>query len=204
MYYVFMSNYLYVGLDGEMSGNEILTGSKLIQIGFAIGKPHRSGVITFNQNINPGEMEWQQRASEVHGITREQIVTFDDPFTADDKCYKFLVDNGADTKSRAKTIPIGFNVGAFDMPFVKQLLPKTSSLFSRQTVDLNAVCFALGESINWEGKPAGMKMMKMLSKAYADEIVSKIEGDDWHAHNAAYDAAQAYYCFEYLTELVKG
>lgn len=197
-----MSSPTYVGLDGEMSAANLDEGGKLIQIGFALWRGHNDDQIVFTKTINPApeEMLWEEEAAAVHKITREEIAEAADRYTADADCYAFLVGSGAGTKRRAKTIAVGFNVGAFDMPFVRHMLPKTNSLFSRQTVDLNAVCFALSIHTRFAGKLITMGAWKTLAKEYAAEQSKVLSHRDWHPHNAGYDASNALYAFEFLSK----
>lgn len=184
--------YMFVGLDGEMSGTELSDGARLIQIGLAL--PNAAYVA----NINPGEMSWDPEAEAVHKIPRENLPSNPNADVVDANAYSFLVSLGADPKRRNKTIPVGWNVGSFDMPFVKETLPNLNSLFSRRTVDLNALCFALdGKEEN--GMRVNAETWKARSKEYA---IKKIGYED--AHNAGWDAKMSLYCFEYLSMQMKG
>lgn len=200
-----MSDVIYLGLDGEMSGADIELGCKLIQIGFAMFNGKSMSLVSFGSGINPcnvglDEMAWQEEAAGVHQLTKEQIAEFPDMYTVDKHCYTWLVAYGADEKSRRKTIPVGFNVGAFDMPFVRATLPKTASLISRQTLDLNALCFGLSIATPYEGSLMTMNGWKRKAKEFADEKITASTNSDWRAHNAEYDAVHALYCLQFLTE----
>lgn len=181
-------SFLYVGLDGEMSSSELDKGGRLLQIGLAL----ESGA-SYVAMINPGEMLWDEKAVAVPGFSRSDLPSYVNSEEVDKNAYDFLVAQGADPKRRTKTVPVGWNVGAFDMPFVRETLPLTYSLFSRRTVDLNALCFALNgkNNLNFES-------WKKRSKEYA---IEKIGYED--AHDAAWDAKMSLYCFEYLSNAMK-
>jgi hypothetical protein len=182
-------SFMYVGLDGEMSSSELDRGGRLLQIGLAL----ENGA-SYSAMINPGEMLWDEKAVSVPGFTRDMLPLMPNFEDVDRNAYEFLVAQGADPRRRTKTVPVGWNVGAFDMPFVRTTLPATYSLFSRRTVDLNAICFALDgeDNLNFES-------WKKLSKEYA---IEKIGYED--AHDAGWDAKMSLYCFEYLSNNLKG
>lgn len=180
--------FMFVGLDGEMSGTELSEGARLIQIGLALDNA------AYTANINPGELSWDPEAEAVHKIPRESLPSEPNADVTDANAYSFLVSLGADPKRRNNTIAVGWNVGSFDMPFVKETLPQLNSLFSRRTVDLNALCFALdGKEEN--GMRVNAETWKKRSKEYA---IEKIGYED--AHNAGWDAKMSLYCFYYLRE----
>jgi len=180
-------SYLFLGLDGEMSSSELSEGGKLIQIGVSTAEG-----INRSYTMNPGECQWSERAFEVHGITLESLQSAPLPDEVDSQVYDWLIAIGADTNNRGKTIPVGFNVGAFDMPFVKDSLPKTYSLFSRRTVDLNALCFALDYKEE-NGMPVKAETWKKKAKDYAIEKIGME-----NQHDAGWDSLMHIYCFEYL------
>jgi hypothetical protein len=182
---------MYIGLDGEMSSSELAEGGKLIQIGISTAEG-----INRSYTMNPGECQWSEEAEAVHGLTREELRFSLSPTEIDEDLYGFLMSIGADPKRRSKTIPVGFNVGAFDMPFVKDSLPKSYSLFSRRTVDLNALCFALDYKEE-NGMPVKAATWKKRAKAYA---IEKIGTEN--QHDAGWDAEMHYYCFEYLKGVI--
>lgn len=178
---------IYVGLDGEMSGTDLQHGSRLIQIGFAL----ENGA-TYTSYINPGEMTWSEEAEGVHKISQDRIPEFPLALDVDQAVYTFLTIHGASQKKRGRTIPVGWNVGSFDMPFVKFSLPLSYTLFSRRVVDLNSLCFALDglNNLNFDS-------WKKRSKEYA---IEKIGYED--AHDAGWDARMSLYCFEFLKEKI--
>ena len=186
-------SFLFLGLDGEMSSSELSEGGKLIQIGVSTAECR-----TRSWTMNPGECQWSEQAFAVHGITRRRLSSSPSPAEVDAQLYEFLIAIGADANNRGKTIPVGFNVGAFDMPFVKDSLPKSYSLFSRRTVDLNALCFALDYKEE-NGMPVKAETWKKRAKAYAIEQIGA-----QNQHDAGWDSLMHIYCFEYLRQLIKG
>jgi hypothetical protein len=170
-----------------MSSSELAEGGKLIQIGLSTEDGYQ-----VSMNMNPGECQWSERAFEVHGITLESLQSAPLPDEVDSQVYDWLIAIGADTNNRGKTIPVGFNVGAFDMPFVKDSLPKTYSLFSRRTVDLNALCFALDYKEE-NGMPVKAETWKKKAKEYA---IKKIGTEN--QHDAGWDSLMHIFCFEFL------
>ena len=121
---------IFIGLDGEMTGNDIHAGAKLIQIGLTIRDDR--GMQTFTQGLCPvGFMDgWQLEAAKVHGITKEDIEQFPSQYAVDNFAVDWLIRHGATYQTRMKNVAVGFNVAGFDMPYVKQHLPKTFDLLS--------------------------------------------------------------------------
>ena len=186
---------IYIGLDGEMSDKNIDDGAALIQIGFAI--IDGSTIHTFSSTMNPIDMYWTQSAFEVHKITREEVDRAPTCYEVDVLAYDWLVNRGLNPDKRIKNVPVGFNVSAFDIPFLRKYMPKTNTLFSRRTADLNAICFAL------DGKDGmGMEAWKKRAKKYALEQMEDTYGNN--AHNAGWDAIMHIKCFEFLSNTAKG
>lgn len=191
----------FIGLDGEMTSSELANGGALIQIGFAAFVDGKLETNSFS--INPywdgDDVDWSEQAAAVHGIPREDVFSFDPPALVDLGAYVWMQKVlGAKESKRASNIPVGFNVGAFDMPFVQKFLPKTFSLFSRRTVDLNALCFALDGKVD-NGMPVKFETWKKRAKVYA---IEKIGNEN--QHDAGWDAIMHLYSFEYLSSQIKG
>jgi len=186
-------SFLYIGLDGEMSSADLAKGGKLIQIGIGFSSGE-----SFVSDINPGKMQWNPIAAKVHNIPEERVAQAPLPAEVDGALYDWLASMGVDPDVRGRNTPVGWNVGAFDMPFVHDLLPRSASLFSRRTVDLNAICFALEGRVH-NGMPVKASTWKKMSKAYA---IDKIGHEN--AHDAGWDALMHIHCFDYLAATVRG
>jgi hypothetical protein len=187
---------IYIGLDGEMSSANIDEGSALIQIGFAIIRD--DGIQSFSSTMNPiGPFYWSEQAFGVHKITKEEIHLAPSRYEIDELAYQWLVNKGLNPDKRIKSVPVGFNVSGFDIPFVRKFMPKTNTLFSRRTADLNAICFALDGKDGWSSDA-----WKKRAKKYALEQMLEPYGNN--AHNAGWDAIMHIKCFEYLQAVIKG
>ena len=182
----------YIGIDGEMSGTDIEIGHKLIQIGMAKyvdGKIASIGVM-----LNPGIMTWSEQAEEVHQFSRDYVEKMgEDPAMVD----QMLADWANPTKQKRDYVMVGFNVGSFDKPFIKQQLPITYGKFSRRCVDLNSVIFSMSET------NSQFERIKGRSKDYAfEKMDGMFDGFKDRQHDAEYDAVMSLYCFEYLRKII--
>ena len=184
----------FVGLDGEMSGSEIDKGAALIQIGFALW--NKENVEMIHMNMNPGEMTWSEEAEKVHNIPISSVKKSSAVEQVDKNAYEWLFKRGLRPEYRTTQIAVGFNVGSFDMPFLRKYMPLTASLFSRRTVDLNALCFAL------DGKH-GLNSLeyKKQAKSYAIKQIGPIGLAE---HNAGYDSLIHLYGYRYLSKIIWG
>ena len=189
---------LFVGIDGEMSCPDMDRGGQLIQIGLAVEVAGAIESIVFL--IKPTEgMYWEEAAAEVHGIPLEDLHGYGiHRDMVDDAVYRWLVNHGANPNRRAKTIPVGFNITGFDMPFIKETLPKTYSLFSKRTAELNGMLWLLHGKVD-SGMPVNFDTWKKRSMDYA---ASKL--DDFKPHDAEWDAKRHLLCYEYLQSVILG
>lgn len=183
----------YIGLDGEMSSADIETGGKLIQIGMA--KIVDGQMESIGYLLNPGVMDWSEEAEAVHQFTKSQIESDgEDPAVVD----PILADWANRTTERRDFVMVGFNVGSFDRPFIKQSLPILFGRFSRRSVDLNSLIFALSDT------NSQFERIKGRSKDYAfEKMYGMFDGFKDRQHDAEYDAVMSLYCFEYIRTLMK-
>ena len=176
-----------------MSGNDIEAGARLIQIGMA--KYSDDKMTSIGKLLNPGLMSWSDEAESVHQFTKEYIEQNGyDPATVDEELAQW-----ANPKSQRRDfVMVGFNVGSFDRPFVKQCLPILFNKFSRRSVDLNSVIFSMSET------NTQFERIKGRSKDYAfEKMEGMFDGFKDRQHDAEYDAAMSLYCFEYLRGIIK-
>ena len=89
-------------------------------------------------------------------------------------------------------IAVGWDVAAVDLPYISHYLPRFAALLSRQTVDLNAVCFTIAgdASFRW-------KSLRRNAERHAEEELGRA---DWH--DAGFDAAAALSSWNYLRALI--
>jgi hypothetical protein len=185
-----------IGLDGEMSDSELADGAVLIQIGVAFDATERFSALL---GWPDGSYFKTDRAMAVHGIDPVAIAEADPPAEVDAQLEAWLLARGADSEKRA-LVPVGYNVGAFDLPFVAAYLPRTSQLLSRRVVDLNAFCLAYEGQVPYEGSLPTFSGWKRLAKRYAAEKLAAV-GLEESWHDAGYDAAAAILQVAFFTSL---
>jgi hypothetical protein len=186
-----------IGLDGEMSDSELTDGAVLVQIGVAFDATERfSALLGW-----PVDSYFKtDRAMDVHGIDAAAIAAADPPGEVDAQLEQWLLARGADSDKRA-LIPVGYNVGAFDLPFVRAYLPRTSQLLSRRVVDLNAFCLAYEGRVPYKGSMPTFSGWKRLAKRYSVEKLAAV-GLEENWHDVGYDAASAILQLEFFASLV--
>ncbi|MEI6624161.1 MAG: hypothetical protein WCP28_19890 [Actinomycetes bacterium] len=190
---------MIIGLDGEMSGNDLARGSALIQVGLAMWTP--SGIDVFSQLLNPGPMLWQADAEAIHGIRRASVEAAAPAVEVDTAASAWLVRHGAPPAHRA-VIATGFNVAGFDLPFFGTYLPATMALISRRSIDLNAICFTLA---GWDpvapDTARGWAGWRRSARSYAATELEAL-GVQGGAHDAGWDAAEALLAFRWLRQQI--
>ena len=188
---------VFVGLDGEMTGGSRVVGGlpRLCQIGLSLGAND-----SFGSDIGwqVGDYTYEQEALNVNGFTHDRIISGPPAAEVDEAMYKWLTEHGIGPRDG---VPVGFAVGSFDMPFVRETLPKSADLFTRRCVDLTAICFAIEEARRtFEQTPnnalmrSRWKQPSRAAKAYAEKVMGKAQ---WH--DAEFDAIAALLCFQYLS-----
>jgi hypothetical protein len=88
---------------------------------------------------------------------------------------------------------------------VRLVLPRTAALFSRRTVDLNALCFTL-EGLPYEGTAPGWSGWKRMASTYAERVIAGLPAgpDGFAAHDAGYDALLHLFAWRFLRAAAHG
>lgn len=198
---------LVFGLDGEMTEANIADGGRMFQIGIAAhtgadGEP--AGIPdTFSALFCPGRVyAWSPRAEGVHGYTQEEVEAAAPAGEVDEALCAWLLERGAQESSRGGMLAVGFNVGSFDMPHMALVLPRAHALFSRRTIDLNALCFTLDGHV-YGGSPASWSGWKRMAKSYAERTIHA-SGRSGAEHDAGYDALLHLHAWRFLRAAVHG
>ena len=90
-------------------------------------------------------------------------------------------------------IPVGFNVGTFDMAWIKVHMPELHKKFGYRSVDLNSLMIA--EAVN---RKSHLLELKKWYKKKTESSALRICQDG--AHNALFDAAQAIFILQQYTQ----
>lgn len=176
----------FVGLDVETTGTE-LGKSALVQIGIALPN------ITYVRDVRDplvttGEIVPDPEALKINGFTmgriqKAQRIEEVDLILAD----RLKEDHGITEKS---LIAVGWNVGGFDLPFIRRDMPRVSQFFHYRVVDLNSIVFLLA------GNGPNYDRFKEQLKKEAETRVTSTAG--WH--DAGFDAEASLAAFQVLIE----
>lgn len=102
-------------------------------------------------------------------------------FTEPTSTYNFILSK---LQKESSILPIGFNIGTFDMMFIKKYLPEFNKLFSYRAVDLNSIIYMEAE-VN---KVPYEKLKKYYSKKFEVN------------HNALDDCRKAYEVYKEIVD----
>lgn len=199
----------FIGVDLETSGSSH-SRSAPIQIGIA----NDSGMIfdsyiggwLFDPALQTADgqrtHEWSEEAYGIHGIPRSRLLSAPFAKEADVQAAYWIEDNvGGPGKG---IIAVGWNVAAFDFPFIREYLPKTAGSMAYRSVDLNAIIFGITQAGlgDWDGKPWTYYRLKSFVKdAAASRIMQQTDMQvQWH--DAGYDALAGLYAFYELQEVL--
>ncbi|MDQ3646578.1 MAG: hypothetical protein M3345_06540 [Actinomycetota bacterium] len=122
----------FIGVDGEMTGTDGPAVHQLIQIGVATAPDE-----VFVSDIGYDKWSENPESMAVHGFSAERIRAAPRADAVDAELCGWLGDKVVG--SGRGLIAVGWNVAAFDLPYVRQYLPRFSSHLSGRSVDLNAV-----------------------------------------------------------------
>src|SRR3990167_5804468 len=184
--------YRFVSLDGEMTGaQKVLDFYReyaLIQIGLAVTPD-----VVFVSDIGHQTYSGTKEAREVNKFTHERIKAGPAPAEVDKALVDFVA--AQIPGEHVRLIPVGWNVGQFDVPFVRYWLPDFARLLGYRSVDLNAVTYTAAKVTG-----RAYDKIKDAAKRYAERVLARPK----NFHDAGYDAAAALASWEYLIKLLGG
>lgn len=181
-----------IGLDFETSGSDIDAGAVPIQIGIAFRPNPDEDLVVLDRyiggwNWKDGSATWDKESEEVHGIPKEMLNDAPPAWKIDIALANELL---GFIGPRMWNLPVGWNVGGFDMPFVRRYFPNLSRILSYRSVDLTPLVIALSG-----GHEGTYKEVKKQAKTWA---ANQIGGYQWH--DAGFDAEAALHAYQWLTE----
>jgi len=188
-----MKNIIFAGLDGEMTGS-IVNEHELIQIGLAFSENEKYvskiGWDTFN--YNPESLE-------VIGVNVKDIKNWPKAKSVDLDLVDWL--NKMNVKKNS-IIPVGWEVAAFDRPFIKKTLPKFYTYLHHHSVELNSVVYTFGSTMPYLGKRPKAYLWKKMAK-FSAVFNIKCEEARWpKSHDAGEDAYMSLTSWRWLRNII--
>jgi oligoribonuclease (3'-5' exoribonuclease) len=177
-----------IGLDIETSTNNTLSGV-IIQIGVAFYKNNEiyseqwsvKYPISYWNNDN-----WSLESSQVHNISKQYL---DQSSNNIEELDAILYNYLKSLNSEAIFIPVGFNVGSYDLMFIKKEMPKLHSILSHRTIELNTLFLIQSKKGDYINRNWSEKKKHTINKIIAKLGENKL-------HSAGFDALLALHILE--------
>ncbi|KKL89330.1 hypothetical protein LCGC14_1915790 [marine sediment metagenome] len=187
-----MRDFDIISLDLETSGTDEEETTIL-----SIGCVRLSDLQPFYADIRHKSLTVVPEAMRVNGIditkvdgpTRQPLSKVDEAVRAWLRSDEFYQEGKTYT-----LVPMGMNVGTFDMEFVREHLPKSAALFGYRSMDLNSMIFAEAVRTNVPFKHV-KRAAKMIGTSYAHAHVPNLG-----PHHALWDAYSNIGVFHYLED----
>lgn len=183
-----------VGLDIETSGSDANV-HEVLQVGASFG-PFRD----FSSYIKPpADCVWDPEAKALLGWPDNLLDDAPSTHEVDAALARFLTQNGP----LHRVVPVGWNVGSFDVPFLRlNGFGATSKILGYQALDLNSLTFSVvaaesrmnGSTFECES----FKGVKDAAKKFAKDVLDT-RGDRRVPHDGLSDAQAALLEHRYLT-----
>jgi DNA polymerase III epsilon subunit-like protein len=198
----------FIGVDLETSGSSH-EDSAPIQVGIAndsgmIFDSYIGGWSWVDGYVNGKRRHvWSDEAFGIHGIPKGRLYGMPSADLVDAQGAYWIEDNvGGPSKG---IIAVGWNVAAFDFPFIREYLPRTAASMAYRSVDLNAIIFGITQAglADESGKPWTYYRLKSVVKdAAAARILAQTDKPmQWH--DAGYDALAGLYAFYELQDVLQ-
>lgn len=184
---------VFMGLDGEMSGCDPDV-HKLIQFGLAMSESDQVGFM-----IGWDECACDAEALAISGITYEQILDAPRAQEVDAKLIGWCQERDIQPNS---IIPVGWAVSTFDLPFVRNALPRFSGFLHHHCIELNAVCYTMAGTIPYlEVFPDRANWKDMALKIAEQRLALLGMPPEWH--DAAYDATASIVAWNWMRAILR-
>lgn len=192
----------FFGLDGEMSGDDLAAGHKLIQIGVAAAL---DDIFVSYIGWDAPECPMDPEASSVHRIPLSTITAAPRAAAVDDRLHDWLMRHGANEPPGTNAVAVGYSVDHIDVPFLTSTLPRSARLFRGMTLELNALLLAMakaGLSRDGRGEPARLGGWKRMAEQEATRAMKRA-GVPGRRHDAGFDAAFHLAVFDWLVSQLR-
>ncbi|MDW6003461.1 3'-5' exonuclease family protein [Vibrio mangrovi] len=186
-------NLVFAGVDGEMTGSRV-EEHELIQIGVALSESE-----VFCSRIAWDSFDYNPEALEVIGVTPESIKEGPSAAEVDEQLVQWLKDKGITERS---IVPVGWEVAAFDKPFIRKTLPKFYQYLHFHSVELNSVIYTFGDIMPYQGVRPNSATWKKMAK-FAATFNIKCEEARWpKKHDAGEDAVMGLMSWRWLRNIL--
>lgn len=172
-----------IGLDIETSSSDLSYG-EILQLGVAYKINDEYYTTEYNLFFDKSiwhDKNWSKESENVHKITKKSLTKNKD--TYDSVQSKIINLLNKTFGERSIIIPVGFNVGSFDLQFIKSKMPILYSRLSYRVIDLNSLF--LYKSLNSFDFNEFIEIKNNAKLDIAKNLSEKKE------HNASYDAKLA-------------
>ena len=177
---------IFAGLDIETTGTDPNKNHRLIQIGIAFDLTSGRKIV---YDVLPlGDIMIQAEAMGINHFTLARIGAAKPQNEVDNLIADELTSVGY---KHNEITPVGWNVGGFDIPFIKKELPLTAQFFSYRTLDLTG-CAMMNEL------RTGVPYRDL--KVQFHNVITGILGRD-ERHDALYDAEAALLAMNLFKEM---
>lgn len=182
---------MFVCVDIETTGLEWHRGHKTIQIGIYLPKTDES--VAFSMGWRRGEYSYDPKAMDIHMIPHITIQAGEAPEFTDESMTEWIRSR---SDSEERHVPVGWNVGSFDMEFLKQHAPEFASLFGYQCLDLNSVVF--NHNLMFD---SDKREIKNAARAHVEEMAKERPPYEVRWHDAKFDAWASWAALEFIQDM---
>lgn len=176
------------GIDIETTNSNHDTGG-ILSIGIYIPLQNEEEIEFYGTVTPPKDAEWVYEACMVNGYSPEHIGEYANYYWLDYYVCKWLKEAALITPQR-RLLPVGWNVGSFDMQYIRRYLPNLHKRCNYNVIDLNTIVSYL-VLCGWDPD------VKRLVKEEADSLLGNAD-----RHNALYDAKVALMELELLKQRI--
>lgn len=189
---------MYIGLDFETTGLDPL---KHVPLTLGLAWESASGIVSHEFTFKfPSSGRWDVEAMHVNKINPEMYSVVRPEYIAEDidrmdwEICSFLMEREWSPFDKS-LIPVGWNVGGFDMRFMQTFFPQASKFFSHRYMELNSLAYAADFFSPYKSNVP----IKEACKGWA-ETAGQHDGHEVNWHNAEWDAIASVYSFKFMRE----
>lgn len=187
----------FIGIDLETTGRDHRL-HKIVQIGLAV-RTDEGSFVAMNRDVKQVMYRYEEESLKVCKFTHERIAAGGEPEEVELKCLEFLMEHAPIPK---RLITVGWNVGSFDLQFIREQFTVLDQRLHYRHVELNSLCYAVATVLQKDVDKVKRECKIYTARAIRAGLPEGYEaGDNWH--DAGYDAIASLYSYQYFVDLMK-